>query len=472
MGSAVPAGGRVAKAAMRLFSTATLLSAARIAGALAGFVTQVVLARALHASALGLFFSVTSMAALVSLIAAHGYPAIAARFLSRYRKQGNQQWVAAFIARARRDAALYVSLAVAGIVAFALLWPGLSQEARFATIAAAMSVPASAAIRVNGAFAATLRRFALSYLPDTCIRPFLLLGGIVLLLAVGVPLTASGVTWLLTAILSGLALAQYLVLTSDMPKRVSAPAPAPVRLVKIWQREATPLIVVALIIYFFADVDILMVTPLLTSAETAIIGLCLKLALLVGFAVQVTHQVAVPDLAEARARKDGQALREALIKALGFPLLITFAATAGVAAVRRASPRYFRARVHGREMAARHLDGEPARARGVRTERDAAHGRRRAEGKRRARRRGAGGAGARQSRARAALRRARRGARRRTGHALLAHRHGHRARAARHAPDGRDLSPRPARVRALGDRVAARQSLNIGAGFRLATSCK
>jgi O-antigen/teichoic acid export membrane protein len=328
MGSEARAGGGAAKAAMRLFSTASLLSAARIAGALAGFVTQVVLARALHASALGLFFSVTSMAALVSLVAAHGYPAIAARFLSRYRKQGHQQWVAAFITRARRDAALYVSLAVAGVVAFALLWPGLSQEARFATVAAALSVPASAAIRINGALAATLRRFALSYLPDTCIRPFLLLAGVAVLLAVGVPLTASGVTWLLTGILSGLALGQYLVLARDMPLRVSAPGPAPVRLIKIWQREAKPLIVVALIIYFFADVDILMVTPLLTSAQTAVIGLCLKLAMLVGFAVQVAHQVAMPDLAEARARKDGQALREALIKALGFPLLITFAATA------------------------------------------------------------------------------------------------------------------------------------------------
>ncbi len=326
----MPARGRVAKAAMRLFSTASLLSAARIAGALAGFGTQVVLARALHASALGLFFSVTSMAALVSLVAAHGYPAIAARFLSRYRKQNHQQWVAAFIARARRDAALYVSLAVAGVVAFALLWPGLSQEARLATIAAAMSVPASAAIRINGALAATLRRFALSYLPDTCIRPFVLLGGVAVLVAVGVPLTASGVTWLLTAILSALALGQYLLLAHDMPIGAPPPGPEPVRLIKIWQREATPLIVVALIIYFFADVDILMVTPLLTSAETAIIGLCLKLALLVGFAVQVAHQVAMPDLAEARARKDAQALREALIRALNFPLLITSAATAGV----------------------------------------------------------------------------------------------------------------------------------------------
>jgi hypothetical protein len=59
--------------------------------------------------------------------------------------------------------------------------------------------------------------------------------------------------------------------------------------------------VVALFTYFFADVDILLVTPLLSRAETAAIGLCLKLAMLVGFVVQV-----------------------ALVKALGFPLAITF----------------------------------------------------------------------------------------------------------------------------------------------------
>ncbi len=328
-GRQAPTLGRAATLGRRLFSTASFLSAARIAGALAGFVTQVVLARGLQASALGLFYSVTSMAALMSLIAAHGYPVIAPRFLSRYRKQGKEALIAAFIAKARRDATLYVVIAVAGVIAFAWLWPGLSWQARSAIIAAAMSIPAGTAIRINGALAATLRRFALSYLPDTCIRPFLLLVGVAVLLAVGWPLSASGVTWLLTCILAALALAQYLLLARDMPRCKAAPAPS--RWVKIWQREATPLIVVALFTYFFADVDILLVTPLLTSAETAVIGLCLKLAMLVGFAVQVAHQVVVPDLADARARKDPNAMREALLKALGFPLAITFAATVAMA---------------------------------------------------------------------------------------------------------------------------------------------
>lgn len=313
----------------RLFSTSSLLSLARVAGALAGFATQVVLARTLHASALGVFYSVTSLAAVVGLIAAHGYPAIAPRFLSRYREQGKEGLIADFVARARRDATIYAAIATLGVLAIAVLWPSLSTEARFAVAAAALSIPANASLRLNGSLAAAIRRFALAYLPDTCIRPFLLLGGVIALMALGVTLTASSVTWLLTLVFMGLAVTQYALLRKDMPKG-QAPA-APARLVGLWRREAKPLILVALFTYFFADVDILMVTPLLSSADTAAIGLCLKLALLVGFAVQVAHQVVVPDLADARARKDPASIRDVVLRALAFPLAITIAALVVVA---------------------------------------------------------------------------------------------------------------------------------------------
>jgi len=325
----VPARSPLATKLGRLFSTSSLLSLARVAGALAGFATQVVLARTLQASALGVFYSVTSLAAVVGLIAAHGYPSIAARFMLRYREQGKEGLVAAFVGQARHDATLYAVIATIGVLALAVLWPSLGAEARLALVAAALSIPANASLRLNGTFATTLRRFALGYLPDTCIRPFLLLGGVVLLITLGVTLTASTVTFLLTLIFTGLALTQYALLAKDMPKG-AAPAP-PKRLLTTWRREATPLILVALFTYFFADVAILMVTPLLSSADTASIGLCLKLALLVGFAVQVAHQVVVPDLADARARKDHDSIRDVVLRALAFPLAITLAATVVVA---------------------------------------------------------------------------------------------------------------------------------------------
>jgi len=313
----------------RFFTTSSLLSLARVAGAAAGFITQIVLARTLHASALGVFYSVTSLAAVVGLIAAHGYPAIAPRFISRYREQGKPGLIAAFVARARKDAIVYIAVLTAGVLAIALFWPSLSLEARLATAAAALSIPANAVLRLNGSLAMAIRRFALGYLPDTCFRPFVLLGGVLLLIALGVTLTASNVTLLLTVVFIVIALGQYLPLRKDLPRGKAQDAPP--RLVKIWRREAKPLILVALFTFFFADVDILIVTPLLASADTAIIGLCLKLALLVGFAVQVAHQVVVPDLADAHARKEHGAIRGVALKALGFPLAVTIAAIVVVA---------------------------------------------------------------------------------------------------------------------------------------------
>jgi O-antigen/teichoic acid export membrane protein len=309
-------------------SLSSLLTGARIAGALAGFVTQVVLARALQAHALGVFFSVTSLAAVVGLICAHGYPAIAARFVSRYREQGKEHLVAAFVGESFRVAAISVVIATLAVLGGAVLWPSFDLDARLALAAAALSIPAHAYLRLNGYFAAAIRRFALSYLPDTSIRPFLLLGGVLLLIACGLTLTASLVAWLLTAILTALALIQYALLRKDLPNdRMAAPA----RLTKLWRREANPLIVVALFTNYFADVDILIVTPLLTSAETAALGLCLKLSLLVGFAVQVAHQIVVPDLADARARKDKGSIGDTVLRAFAFPLAITAAAMAVVA---------------------------------------------------------------------------------------------------------------------------------------------
>jgi len=296
----------------QLISTSSALSLARIAGALAGFATQVVLARALQAGARGVFYSVTSLAAVVGLIAAHGYPAIAPRFLSRYREQGKVNLIGAFIARAEREALAYATIATAGGLAFALLWPSFSTEARFALVAAALSIPANAALRLYGSLAVAIRRMALAYLPDTGVRPFFLLAGVAVLLALGVTLTASNVTWLLSFVFTGLAIAQYALLRKDLPKKpASSPPP---RLVALWRREAKPLIVVVLFTYLFADIAILIVTPLLASADTAIIGLCPKLALLVGFAVQVAHQVVVPDLADAHARKDPGTIREVVFR--------------------------------------------------------------------------------------------------------------------------------------------------------------
>ena len=185
------------------------------------------------------------------------------------------------------------------------------------------------------------------------------------------------VAWLLTLILTALALLQYALLRKDLPKG-AGPA-APPRLTRLWRREANPLILVALFTNFFADVDILFVTPLLPSADTAALGLCLKLLVLVGFAVQVAHQVVVPDLADARARKDKARSERRCCARFAFPLAITFGAMVIVALWGESLLAIFGPEFAERQAAAADPDGLPARPRSVRAERVAAHGDRRAK---------------------------------------------------------------------------------------------
>src|SRR5688572_11767903 len=95
----------------------------RLAGAGAGFVTQLALALLLSAHDLGVFFATTSMAVIVCLVAAQGYPGVAVRFIARYRERGRPTLMAAFMAQAQRETAGWALAAAALVATAALLWP-------------------------------------------------------------------------------------------------------------------------------------------------------------------------------------------------------------------------------------------------------------------------------------------------------------------------------------------------------------
>jgi O-antigen/teichoic acid export membrane protein len=100
------------------------------------------------------------------------------------------------------------------------------------------------------------------------------------------------------------------------------------RLAWLWRREAWLLVLLAAFTNFFADIGILVVVPFLSSADVAVFGLCLKLALLVGYFVQIAQQMAVPDIAHARHAGDATAIRKAAWRSIAMPLVPTLASLA------------------------------------------------------------------------------------------------------------------------------------------------
>jgi O-antigen/teichoic acid export membrane protein len=288
-------------AAPHLFSTATLLLAARLLGAAGGFGVQLLLARLLPAKDLGLYFAGASLAMVAAVLATGGYNSIATRFVTRYRAR-RPALLAAFVRQAQRSN-LRASLALAAaILAGAVLWPGLAPTGRAVFAAAALSIPWLAWVRLHGSFATAIKSFKLAYLPDVSLKPVVVLVVLAALAGAGVALSAPLAMIVLTLATAVLAMAQYVLLRPLFPADLTGwrrRAAAPVRpaLARVWRREARTLILVALFTQYFADIAVLAATPLMAPAELGRFGLALKLAFLVGFFVQLGQQIATPDIA-------------------------------------------------------------------------------------------------------------------------------------------------------------------------------
>jgi O-antigen/teichoic acid export membrane protein len=95
------------------------------------------------------------------------------------------------------------------------------------------------------------------------------------------------------------------------------------RLSRRWRSEAWPLVIVASFTGLLTDLAVIFVAPFMDMADVAAFGLCLKVAFLVGFTVQVAHQVLLPDMGDAIARRQGATLTRKILGASLVPLGLT-----------------------------------------------------------------------------------------------------------------------------------------------------
>jgi O-antigen/teichoic acid export membrane protein len=291
------------------FGASGILMLARLAGAGLGVLLQVILARALGATDLGVYYIAVSLIAATAVIGAIGYPSLATRFVARYRADERRRFLSAFL-----RTGLFDTLAAATGLAFAiagLAWILCDDPAqRSAYLVASLSLPAMALARFLSAIAAAERRFFPAFLPELVVRPGALLAVVLVLLALGASLTATGVL-LVYAILSwSFALVQFGVYrertrgVSDRQERH--------RLASHWRRLAGMLVAMPLLTAMLADIHILLLSALLPPNEVGVFGVALKIAALFGFAVQIIQQTSMPDLADAaRDRRLPQMLRAA-----------------------------------------------------------------------------------------------------------------------------------------------------------------
>ena len=106
---------------------------------------------------------------------------------------------------------------------------------------------------------------------------------------------------------------------------------APRALSRGWRREARLLMLQAIFTSYFGDIGVLVAVPYLVPAEVAVFGLCLKIALLVGYFVQVAQEMALPDLADSRHAHDVVGMHRSVRRAILLPAALTISAMTVIA---------------------------------------------------------------------------------------------------------------------------------------------
>jgi O-antigen/teichoic acid export membrane protein len=311
-----------------LFSTSVMLLAARVVGLLAGFGTQVLLARMLEPEGLGIFYFATSIAYLVSMVAAFGYPVIAVRFISRYRTRGNEMLKAAFVNRAQMDTVIVSVVGMAVVIAFAAIIPADTQT-RLAVGAAALAIPALALSRIYSTIAGAIREFALSYMLNLLWRPLLFIA------VVGLAALAFAHSSALMAALVFSFVSAVIVVLQFKGLKVHFPGltrslPADRRQVLQWRIASAPLLILAAFSTFINDLNMALLGTIVSKPDLAVFGVCLKLALIVEYAVSLIHELAAPDISDALVRKQSSTVDLAVARVNVMAVIATLCSVVGV----------------------------------------------------------------------------------------------------------------------------------------------
>lgn len=308
-----------------ILATSGFVVGARVAGSIAGFATQIILARMIGADNLGIFFIAVSLALVLCTMCTLGYPWIIAPIVSQ-GERGDGSQLLHFLRWARRDVTIASALLVTPVVVGALLVPGLGADLRVCLVIGALTAPIFAQMRINGALSNAQKRFLLAYSPDLFLRPVLLLAMVALLWKLG----WQGSVWILVGLhlilVLGLTVGQSIRLgltgTETGWRQIGRRAPGLARdrqdirnQGRLWRLQALPMMVAMLFIGVFADIDLLLASLFLDDAHTAVFGVCLKIALFLAFAVQAIHSIILRDASDAVGSADNRDLRSILIRA-------------------------------------------------------------------------------------------------------------------------------------------------------------
>lgn len=296
----------------RTISLAINLVGARFGGAAISLVSQIVLARLMPQSDVGIVFMGMSLAAFLSLVVTGGYPQLAITCLPRYYSLGTQKAMDAFHYAFWVDS-LWMASVAAVLATLSYYFLPISEGVRTAILFGCLSAPPSALIRMNSAIANTVRRYSLSYVPDFLYRPGLLLLYLLTAWAFGLTLTTTDVLTVFVLSNTIIALGQAWALGRVGTIR-GLINPVRHKLAPILRGRAMSLVLVGAVATAFTDIVTMTSGFFLPPDDVAVVGVTIRLAGLAGFITQAAQQFVLPDLTDAMTRGTKQDVNRLLLR--------------------------------------------------------------------------------------------------------------------------------------------------------------
>lgn len=319
--------------ARRLASQSSVIFAARIFGAGFIFATQALIARLWGAQLLGEFLLTVASVNLVAVVMPLGFHTVGTYFAAEYRARGSRQQLLAFLTRAYGHVLLtFAGLIVAGPMLLDLIGQGQGTLALHFVPFALLTL-GTAIVYVNSAMLVGLKRPFAGFFADALLRPMIVL--VSFLVALGVSQADAGFTqmlWCFALAYIVVSLIQFALVLKNLPEVPLSAEPQAVDS-KRWWRFALPWVLISLATDFFFDIDLLLLSHLLSKEELAIFGVCTRIFSLVSFGVAAVYAVTMPDMFESEAKADrgefNRKVGEANAVASGVSLLLFGGAVIG-----------------------------------------------------------------------------------------------------------------------------------------------
>lgn len=291
--------------ARRLASQSTIIFGGRLFGAGIVFLVQAFIARVWGAAILGDYLIVIAAVNLIAVVMPLGFQTIGTYFAAEYGARRDRRQLVAFLIRSYGH--------VAGCFALLLLAgpPLLSWAGQGDGVVGAHFVPvallalATAVVYVNGAVLVGLRRPFAGFFADGIFRPMAVMGAFLACAAVfeAPPDGFSAMLWAIALAYVAISTVHFGVVAATLARVGSEAAARPAEAPR-WWRFAAPWVLIALATDFFFDIDLLLLSHLLSREELAIFGVCTRIFSLVSFGVAAVYAVTLPDMFESEANAD------------------------------------------------------------------------------------------------------------------------------------------------------------------------